>query len=72
MSFKVKATVIAFLGDARKYPCHFQHQIGDEFIYDGEKFIGRICPSMAPHIIPQSMNSARTRLKISTRPRVRS
>lgn len=55
MSFKVKATVVAFLGDAQKYPCHFQHKIGDEFIYDGEKFIGRICPSMAPHIIPQMM-----------------
>ena len=55
MSFKVKATVVAFLGDAQKYPCHFQHRIGDEFIYDGAKFIGRICPSMAPHIIPQMM-----------------
>ena len=55
MSFKVKATVVAFLGDAQKYPCHFQHRIGEEFIYDGEKFIGRICPSMAPHIIPQMM-----------------
>jgi len=55
MSFKVKATVVAFLGDAQKYPCHFQHRIGDEFIYDGARFIGRICPSMAPHIIPQMM-----------------
>jgi len=55
MSFKVKATVVAFLGDTHKYPCHFQHQVGDEFIYDGEKFIGRICPSMSPYIIPQMM-----------------
>jgi uncharacterized repeat protein (TIGR04076 family) len=55
MSFKVKATVVAFLGDAKKYPCHFQHRIGDEFIYDGEKFIGRICPSMSSHVIPQMM-----------------
>lgn len=55
MSFKVKATVVAFLGDAQKYPCHFQHKVGEEFIYDGEHFIGRICPSMAPYIIPQMM-----------------
>lgn len=55
MSFKVKATVVAFLGDSQKYPCHFQHKVGEEFTYDGEKFIGRICPSMAPYIIPQMM-----------------
>lgn len=55
MSFQVKATVVAFLGDAQKYPCHFQHKIGEEFIYDGERFIGRICPSMSSHIIPQMM-----------------
>jgi len=51
MSFKVKATVIDFLGDEEKYPCHFLHKIGDEFIYDGEKFTGRICPSMAPFVV---------------------
>lgn len=55
MSFKVRATVVAFLGDSQKYPCHFQHRVGDEFIYDGERFIGKICPSMSPHIIPQMM-----------------
>ena len=55
MSFKVKATVVAFLGDTHKYPCHFQHKIGEEFIYDGEKFIGRMCPSMASYVIPQMM-----------------
>jgi len=51
--FKVKATVVAFLGDEDKYPCHFQHKIGDEFIWDGEKFIGRICPSLTPLLIPR-------------------
>ncbi len=55
MSFKVKATVVAFLGDPKKYPCHFQHQIGEEFIYDGEKFIGRLCPSITSYVIPQMM-----------------
>jgi len=26
--FKVKVTVVGFLGDEEKYPCHFQHKIG--------------------------------------------
>ncbi|MGD0918397.1 MAG: hypothetical protein ABSB22_18255 [Thermodesulfobacteriota bacterium] len=51
--FQVKATVIGFLGDEKRYPCHFGHKIGDEFIYDGEKFIGRICSSMVPVLIPK-------------------
>jgi len=51
--FKVKATVVGFLGDEDKYPCHFQHKIGDEFIWDGEKFIGRICPSLTLLLIPR-------------------
>jgi uncharacterized repeat protein (TIGR04076 family) len=53
--FKVKATVVGFLGDEERYPCHFQHKVGDEFIYDGEKYIGRICPSMASVLIPRMM-----------------
>ena len=53
--FKVKATVVGFLGDEERYPCHFQHKVGDEFIYDGEKYIGRICPHMAPLLIPRMM-----------------
>jgi uncharacterized repeat protein (TIGR04076 family) len=55
MPFQIKATVTGFLGDEEKYPCHFLHKIGDEFIYDGEKFVGRICPSMAHHLIPAMM-----------------
>lgn len=55
MPFKVRATVVAFLGDATKYPCHFQHQFGEEFSYDGEKFTGRLCPSIASYVIPQMM-----------------
>jgi uncharacterized repeat protein (TIGR04076 family) len=49
--FKVKATVVGFLGDEAKYPCHHQYKIGDKFIYDGENFIGRICPSLAPLLV---------------------
>jgi uncharacterized repeat protein (TIGR04076 family) len=51
--FKVKVTVVGFLGDEATYPCHFGHKIGDEFIYDGEKFEGRICPHALPMIMPQ-------------------
>lgn len=53
--FQVKATVVDFLGDEERYPCHFQHKVGDEFIFDGEKFIGRICPHMVPMLIPRMM-----------------
>jgi uncharacterized repeat protein (TIGR04076 family) len=51
--FKAKATVIGFLGDKERYPCHQQHQIGDEFIFDGESFTGSICPSLAALVIPK-------------------
>ncbi len=53
--FQVKATVVGFKGDEERYPCHFQHKVGDEFIFDGEKFIGRICPHMVPIVIPVMM-----------------
>ena len=51
--FKVKATVIDFLGDKEKYPCHHQHKIGDEFIFDGASFTGSICPSLAALVVPK-------------------
>ncbi len=44
--FKVKATVVGFDKDEERHPCHFRYKIGDEIIYDGEKYIGRICPSI--------------------------
>jgi uncharacterized repeat protein (TIGR04076 family) len=44
--FKVKATVIGFDEDEKRHPCHFRYKIGDEVIWDGEKFSGRICPSI--------------------------
>jgi uncharacterized repeat protein (TIGR04076 family) len=46
--YQVKATLVAFLGDVEHFPCHFGYKVGDSFIYDGEKFIGRICPSLFP------------------------
>lgn len=44
--FKVKGTVVGFDEDEQLHPCHFRYQIGDTVIWDGEKFIGRICPSI--------------------------
>ena len=48
--FKVKATVVGFEKDERKYPCHFRYKIGEEIIYDGETVTGRVCPSMMPSL----------------------
>jgi uncharacterized repeat protein (TIGR04076 family) len=44
--FKVRATVMGFEADEKRHPCHFQYKIGDTVVWDGEKFNGRICPSI--------------------------
>lgn len=44
--FKVRATVVGFDEDEKRHPCHFRYKIGDTVVWDGEKFIGRICPSI--------------------------
>jgi uncharacterized repeat protein (TIGR04076 family) len=54
--FKVRAVVVDFLGDKEKYPCHHQHELGDEFIFDGASFSGSICPSLAIDVVPKMMN----------------
>jgi uncharacterized repeat protein (TIGR04076 family) len=46
MPFKIRFKLVAFMGDTEEYPCHFGYKIGDEIIYDGEQFIGRVCPSL--------------------------
>jgi uncharacterized repeat protein (TIGR04076 family) len=51
--FQVKATLVEFLGDEQKYPCHFSHKIGDEFVYDGEEFHGRLCPHVITVLMPK-------------------
>ena len=51
--FKVKATVVDFLGDKERYPCHHQYKLGDEFIFDGASFSGTICPSFAITVVPK-------------------
>jgi uncharacterized repeat protein (TIGR04076 family) len=52
MGYKVRCRLVAFLGDEELFPCHFGYQIGDEIIYDGEKFIGRICPGVFSAMSP--------------------
>jgi uncharacterized repeat protein (TIGR04076 family) len=52
MAFKVRMKLLDFAGDAKKWPCHFEYKIGDEFIYDGEKFTGRVCPWVIPEVFP--------------------
>jgi len=54
--FQVRATAIGFAGDEEKYPCHFQHRIGDTFVYDGEKYTGRICPGFSAALVPRMMD----------------
>jgi uncharacterized repeat protein (TIGR04076 family) len=51
--FKVKATIVDFLGDKEKYPCHHGYKLGDEFIFDGESFTGTMCPSLVPLVMPK-------------------
>lgn len=55
MSFKVKATLVAWLGDPERYPCHFCYELGDEIIFDGESVIGRVCPDLLPPLAEKAM-----------------
>jgi uncharacterized repeat protein (TIGR04076 family) len=51
--FQVKATVIGFLGDSDRYLCHFGHKVGDEVVWDGEKYNGRLCGSVWALLVPK-------------------
>ncbi len=51
--FKVRAKLVAFLGDEEKYPCHMEHRIGDEVVFDGERYEGRLCPDVWPLAVPK-------------------
>ena len=46
--FQVRATVVGFMGDTSLYPCHMKHQVGDEVVFDGECYHGRLCPDVWP------------------------
>jgi uncharacterized repeat protein (TIGR04076 family) len=51
--FQVRITTVGFLGDSATYPCHMKHEIGDEVIFDGESYHGRLCPSVWPLVVPK-------------------
>jgi uncharacterized repeat protein (TIGR04076 family) len=51
--FKVRIKLVAFLGNQEKYPCHMQHKVGDEVIFDGERYEGRLCPDVWPLVAPK-------------------
>jgi uncharacterized repeat protein (TIGR04076 family) len=53
MPFQVKVTLVDFLGDINRYPCHACHNVGDEIIFDGEKYIGRLCADVWPLMVPK-------------------
>lgn len=40
------------MGDEEHFPCHFGYKTGDEFVFDGEKFIGRVCPGLLAPMVP--------------------
>jgi uncharacterized repeat protein (TIGR04076 family) len=50
--YKVQCKLISFEGDEKKFPCHFNYKIGDEFYYDGVYFTGRICPGLFASMMP--------------------
>jgi uncharacterized repeat protein (TIGR04076 family) len=50
--FKVRISVVGALGNEEKYPCHFHHKVGDEIIFNGESFYGKLCPSVWALVIP--------------------
>lgn len=50
--YKVQCTVVGFVCDEEKHPCHFGYKVGDVITYDGEKYEGRICPSLLPTMNP--------------------
>jgi len=53
MAFKVRAKFLGFFADEEKYPCHFDYKIGEEIIYDGARFEGRLCPGLLNVLIPK-------------------
>ena len=48
--FKVRIKLVAFLGNQETYPCHMNHKVGDEVIFDGRSYTGDLCPDVWPRI----------------------
>jgi hypothetical protein len=44
--------LVSFVGNEERYQCHFNYKIGDEIIYDGETFTGRICAYLQQNLMP--------------------
>ena len=63
--FQVRATVVGFLGNEEIYPCHFKHKVGDQVVFDGESYHGRLCPDVWSRIVPkvEAMHQAGPRYK---------
>ena len=59
MPYQVRVKLVEFLGDIDNFLCHFGYKAGDEFIYDGEKFIGRVCPGLFASDMMQVLNTVR-------------
>ena len=57
MPFKVRCKLVAFVGDAENFPCHFDYKIGDEFTYNGEKFEGKICNGLLKNMVSVIWNT---------------
>jgi uncharacterized repeat protein (TIGR04076 family) len=53
MAYKVRAKFMGFFADEEKYPCHFDYKIGEEIIYNGARFEGRLCPGLLNVLIPK-------------------
>jgi hypothetical protein len=43
MPYKVRVKHVGWMGDRANWPCHFGYKVGDEFTFDGEEFVGRVC-----------------------------
>lgn len=52
MPFKVRGKLVGFMNDEKKFPCHFDYEIGEEFTYDGSTIEGRICPGVLLTMVP--------------------
>lgn len=56
MAFSVKATLVAFIGDPERYPCHADYEIGDTIYYDGKHITGEFCTDLMPQLINAIVN----------------
>jgi uncharacterized repeat protein (TIGR04076 family) len=48
--FKVRIKVVEIKGDESRYPCHCLHRIGDEVIFDGDSYTGKLCVDLWPKV----------------------